>query len=64
MSQDQHLANVFKQEQDVFIQIASRTLEKPADKVTPEDRTRFKQIVYGIIYGMGKSLNSIGKAKS
>jgi hypothetical protein len=41
---------------DVFIQIASKWLKRPIDRVTPEDRSLVKQVCYAQIYGCGAKL--------
>eukprot|EP01126_Amoeba_proteus_P041672 TRINITY_DN4492_c1_g1_i1.p1 TRINITY_DN4492_c1_g1~~TRINITY_DN4492_c1_g1_i1.p1 ORF type:complete len:911 (-),score=208.08 TRINITY_DN4492_c1_g1_i1:315-3047(-) len=59
MSQDRYLLQYFKNNTDIFREIASRALDKPLEEVTDDNRACIKQVVYGILYGMGpKTLSS------
>eukprot|EP01029_Cantina_marsupialis_P003006 TRINITY_DN1285_c0_g2_i5.p1 TRINITY_DN1285_c0_g2~~TRINITY_DN1285_c0_g2_i5.p1 ORF type:complete len:1357 (+),score=380.00 TRINITY_DN1285_c0_g2_i5:761-4831(+) len=52
-SQDKNLIAALNSETDLFIATAARMLDKPLDKVTAEDRSSIKAVVYGILYGIG-----------
>jgi DNA polymerase I-like protein with 3'-5' exonuclease and polymerase domains len=53
VSQDQSLIDFFNQGKDIHALVASKWKGIPLDKVTNEDRTAAKRMVYGIMYGMG-----------
>ncbi|MBI5894204.1 MAG: DNA polymerase I [Deltaproteobacteria bacterium] len=54
LSQDEHLLNAFKNNEDVHLRTAAEVFGISPDIVTDEMRTRAKAINFGIIYGMGK----------
>lgn len=51
-SQDEKLLELLENGFDIHYQIASRILGKPIDKVTEEERSNIKSVVYGMMYGM------------
>ncbi|KAF6207900.1 hypothetical protein GE061_016349 [Apolygus lucorum] len=52
-SQDPDLLRSFQNESDVFVSIAAKWNKIPPEQVTEDIRHQTKQIIYGIIYGMG-----------
>ena len=56
---DSNLILLFKNKSDIYLDIASTVLSKDQSLVTPNERTQFKTVVLGIIYGIGsKALSS------
>ena len=53
VSQDTSLIDFFNQGKDIHALVASKWKGIPIEKVTDEDRTAAKRLVYGIMYGMG-----------
>lgn len=53
LSQDEHMINAFKNDEDVHSLTASQVLNVPISMVTPEMRFKAKAVNFGIIYGMG-----------
>lgn len=54
LSQDEHLLNAFKNNEDVHSRTAAEVFGISPDIVTDEMRRRAKAINFGIIYGMGQ----------
>ena len=52
MSQDPLMCDVYLQGRDLHTETAARIYGKPAEAVTPEERTAAKSVNFGIIYGM------------
>eukprot|EP01034_Spumella_vulgaris_P025702 gene25702-32189_t len=50
---DPALTALFRQDQDVYRQLAGRILNRPSEKVTAEERNKAKVICLGVLYGMG-----------
>jgi DNA polymerase-1 len=58
-SGDPDLITLFQRNSDIYVDIASAVLSKNPSKVTNQERTQFKTVVLGIIYGIGpKALSS------
>jgi DNA polymerase-1 len=53
VSQDSSLIEFFNEGKDIHALVASKWKGIPLDKITNEDRTAAKRLVYGIMYGMG-----------
>lgn len=53
LSQDEHMINALKNDEDVHSLTASQILNVPISMVTPEMRFKAKAVNFGIIYGMG-----------
>ena len=53
LSQDEHMINAFKNDEDVHSLTASQVLNVPISMVTPEMRFKAKAVNFGIIYGIG-----------
>lgn len=53
VSQEDTLIDFFNQGKDIHTLVASKWKNIPIDKVTNDDRTATKRLVYGIMYGMG-----------
>ena len=53
LSQDEHMINAFKNDEDVHLLTASQVLNVPISMVTPEMRFKAKAVNFGIIYGIG-----------
>lgn len=53
MTKDKKLQQFFNEGKDIHLLISSYALGKPIEKVTQEERSSFKQVVFGILYGMG-----------
>jgi DNA polymerase-1 len=58
-SGDPNLISLFQRNSDIYVDIASAVLCKNPSTVTNNERTQFKTVVLGIIYGIGpKALSS------
>ena len=53
VTDDSFLSEFFATDGDIHTMIASRWLEKPVSEISSVERDRSKQIVYGIVYGIG-----------
>lgn len=53
VAQEESLIEFFNQGKDIHAQVAAKWKNIPLDKVTNDDRTSTKRLVYGIMYGMG-----------
>ena len=68
ISQDSHMIEAFKNDEDIHKQVASKVLNIPMDQVTKEQRTSAKAVNFGIVYGisdfgLGEQLG-IGRKKA
>ncbi len=68
ISQDSHMIDAFKNDEDIHKQVASKVLNIPMDQVTKEQRTSAKAVNFGIVYGisdfgLGEQLG-IGRKKA
>lgn len=52
ISQDKHMLEAFKNDEDIHRQAASKVLGIPIDEVTKEQRTSAKAVNFGIVYGI------------
>jgi DNA polymerase-1 len=68
LCKDEKLKEFFFKGQDIHYLVASHPLGKNIEDVTPQERNSFKQIVFGILYGMGAasvaSILKISKQKA
>ena len=52
ISQDKHMIEAFKNNEDIHKQAASKVFKTPIDEVTSEQRTNAKAVNFGIVYGI------------
>ena len=52
MSEDEHMIQAFKENQDIHKQAASKVFKTPIDQVTKEQRSNAKAVNFGIVYGI------------
>lgn len=52
MSEDEHMTEAFKENQDIHKQAASKVFKTPIDEVTKEQRSNAKAVNFGIVYGI------------
>ena len=52
MSNDEHMIQAFKNNEDIHKQAASSVFKVPIDKVTKEQRSHAKAVNFGIVYGI------------
>lgn len=52
MSEDEHMMQAFKENQDIHKQAASKVFKTPIDEVTKEQRSNAKAVNFGIVYGI------------
>jgi DNA polymerase-1 len=52
MSEDEHMIEAFKNNEDIHKQAASKVLKIPIDEVTKEQRSSAKAVNFGIVYGI------------
>ena len=52
ISQDEHMINAFKNNEDIHKQAASKVLNIPIEEVTKEQRSDAKAVNFGIVYGI------------
>ena len=52
ISQDAHMLEAFKNNEDIHKQAASKVLGKPIEEVTKEERSDAKAVNFGIVYGI------------
>ena len=52
ISQDEHMIDAFKNNEDIHKQAASKVLNIPIDEVTKEQRSSAKAVNFGIVYGI------------
>lgn len=52
MSEDTHMVQAFKENQDIHKQAASKVFKTPIDEVTKEQRSNAKAVNFGIVYGI------------
>ena len=52
MSEDKHMVEAFKQNQDIHKQAASKVFKTPMEEVTKEQRSNAKAVNFGIVYGI------------
>lgn len=68
ISEDEHMIEAFKNNQDIHKQAASKVFKTPIDEVTKEQRSNAKAVNFGIVYGisdfgLGEQLG-IGRKKA
>ena len=68
ISEDKHMVEAFKNNQDIHKQAASKVFKTPIDEVTKEQRSNAKAVNFGIVYGisdfgLGEQLG-IGRKKA
>ncbi len=52
ISQDKHMIQAFKNNEDIHKQAASKVFKTPIDEVTKEQRSSAKAVNFGIVYGI------------
>ena len=52
MSNDTHMVQAFKNDEDIHKQAASKVFKTPIEEVTKEQRTSAKAVNFGIVYGI------------
>lgn len=52
ISQDEHMLEAFKHNEDIHKQAASKVLNIPIEEVTKEERSNAKAVNFGIVYGI------------
>lgn len=52
MSEDKHMIEAFKNNQDIHKQAAAKVFKTPIDEVTKEQRSNAKAVNFGIVYGI------------
>lgn len=52
ISQDEHMLEAFKNDEDIHVQAASKVLGIPKEEVTKEQRSSAKAVNFGIVYGI------------
>ena len=52
MSEDMHMVQAFKEDQDIHKQAASKVFKTPIEEVTKEQRSSAKAVNFGIVYGI------------
>lgn len=52
ISEDQHMVQAFKENQDIHKQAASKVFKTPIEEVTKEQRSNAKAVNFGIVYGI------------
>ena len=52
MSEDTHMVQAFKENQDIHKQAASKVFKTPIEEVTKEQRSNAKAVNFGIVYGI------------
>lgn len=52
VSEDEHMINAFKNNEDIHKQAASKVFKTPIDQVTKEQRSNAKAVNFGIVYGI------------
>ena len=52
ISNDEHMIEAFKHDEDIHKQVASKVFNVPIEKVTKEQRSRAKAVNFGIVYGI------------
>ena len=52
ISNDEHMIEAFKNDEDIHAQVASKVFNIPIDEVTKEQRSRAKAVNFGIVYGI------------
>ena len=52
LSNDEHMVEAFKNNEDIHKQVASKVFGIPMDEVTKEQRSRAKAVNFGIVYGI------------
>ncbi|MBR3002321.1 MAG: DNA polymerase I [Clostridia bacterium] len=52
ISQDEHMIQAFKNDEDIHKQAASKVFKTPIDEVTHEQRSNAKAVNFGIVYGI------------
>lgn len=52
MSEDKHMVQAFKENQDIHKQAASKVFKTPIEEVTKEQRSNAKAVNFGIVYGI------------
>lgn len=52
VSEDEHMINAFKNNEDIHKQAASKVFKTPIDQVTKEQRNNAKAVNFGIVYGI------------
>eukprot|EP01035_Chromulina_nebulosa_P017011 gene17011-22515_t len=53
LSNDQQMKSLFTENNDIYLQLASRIFNKSIELIDSAERTRAKTICLGLIYGMG-----------
>ncbi len=52
MSEDKHMIEAFKNDEDIHKQAASKVFKTPIEEVTKEQRSNAKAVNFGIVYGI------------
>ena len=52
VSGDENLKDAFAKQADIHRETAARVLHKPADEITPDERSMAKMVNFGLAYGM------------
>ena len=52
ISEDEHMINAFKNDEDIHKQAASKVFKTPIEEVTSEQRSSAKAVNFGIVYGI------------
>ena len=52
ISQDKHMIEAFRKDEDIHKQAASKVLNIPIEEVTKEERSKAKAVNFGIVYGI------------
>ena len=52
VSEDEHMIQAFKNNEDIHMQAASKVFKTPLEKVTKEQRSNAKAVNFGIVYGI------------
>ena len=52
ISEDKHMLEAFKNDEDIHVQAASKVLGIPKEEVTKEQRSSAKAVNFGIVYGI------------
>lgn len=53
LCQDPSMTALFHRDKDIYRQLAGRIMNKPPERVTPEERDKAKVVCLGVLYGMG-----------
>lgn len=52
ISNDEHMIEAFKNDEDIHKQVASKVFNVPLEEVTSKERSRAKAVNFGIVYGI------------